>query len=114
MIAPRRRRVPAGALRAVLRAAILALSGVAASGGADALAGATDWPHWRGPDRDGTSAERGLPVEWGSDRNVRWKLALPAISGATPIVTGDLVLLNVGDGDRLELWAVGAGDGKLR
>lgn len=78
------------------------------------FATAADWPHWRGPARDGTSPERGLPVEWGSDRNVRWKVALPAVSGATPIVVGDLVFLNVGDGDRLELWAVGAADGKLR
>jgi outer membrane protein assembly factor BamB len=73
-----------------------------------------DWPHWRGPRHDGTSPDRGLPVEWGSDRNVRWKLALPAVSGATPIVASDLVFLSVGDGERLELWAVGAAGGEVR
>jgi outer membrane protein assembly factor BamB len=79
-----------------------------------ALPAAADWPHWRGPSHDGTSPERGLPVEWGSDSNLLWTLALPGVSAATPIVTGELVLLNVGDGDRLELWAVGAADGAVR
>lgn len=75
---------------------------------------AADWPHWRGPRHDGTSAERGLPVEWGSDANLAWKLPLPGVSGATPIVSGGLVFLHVGDGPKLELWAVGAADGEVR
>jgi len=75
---------------------------------------AADWPHWRGPDHDGTSAERGLPVEWGEGKNVLWKLPLPGVSGATPIVAGGTVFLNVGNGERLELWAVGAADGEVR
>ena len=69
-----------------------------------AIAG--DWPHWRGPERDGTSRETGLPLRWSETENVIWKLPLPDRSGATPIVTGDHVFLNVADGERLALWAV--------
>lgn len=75
---------------------------------------AADWPHWRGPDHDGTSAERGLPVTWSEDENVAWKLPLPGVSGATPIVAGGTIFLNVGSGARLELWAVDAKDGTVR
>jgi outer membrane protein assembly factor BamB len=67
---------------------------------------AGDWPHWRGPQRDGTSTETGLPLRWSETENVAWKLPLPGRSGATPIVVGDRVFLNVSDGERLALWAV--------
>lgn len=82
------------------------------------LAAASDWPHWRGPERNGVSSERGLPTEWRAapgapPRNVAWRLELPAVSGATPIVTDDTVLLNVGLEDALELWAVDARNGSL-
>ncbi len=32
--------------------------------GASAVAAAADWPQWRGPNRDGLSAEKGLLKEW--------------------------------------------------
>ncbi len=119
---------------------------------------ADNWPHWRGPSKNGVSGETGLPVSWratcidapkppaqpaatalpaepqrgrgGRGRggfgeesrpltplncfeikteNVSWKLALPAYSGSTPIIWGDLIFLNVAtaaDRGDLELWAV--------
>lgn len=75
-------------------------------------AAAANWPQWRGPQLNGTSPESGLPVEWGPERNVAWRLALPAWSGSTPIVWGERVFLNVADGDALELWCVERGKGE--
>jgi outer membrane protein assembly factor BamB len=43
------------------------------------------------------------------EQNVAWKLALPAYSGSTPIIWGDMIFLNVAtESNRgvLELWAV--------
>lgn len=57
--------------------------------------GSEDWPHWRGPTRDGVSGETGLPVRWDTEEGVLWKTEMPAWSGATPIVSGDTVFLNV-------------------
>jgi len=54
---------------------------------------AQDWPAWRGPGADGISAERGLPVEWGPEKNVRWKVALPGPGNSTPVVSGDRVFI---------------------
>ncbi len=69
-------------------------------------AGAGDWPHWRGPQMDGTSSETGLPLEWSSDSSVLWQLPLPEVSGSTPVVWGERIFLNVADGEQISLWAV--------
>ena len=71
-----------------------------------ATAGAQNWPHWRGPQMNGVSAETNLPVKWDTKTNITWKLPLPSWSGATPIIWGNYIFLNVADGESLSLWAV--------
>ncbi len=63
--------------------------------GVAAAATAEDWPHWRGPNHDGVSGETGLPVSWNTEDGVVWKLPMPAWSGATPIISGETIFLNV-------------------
>jgi len=72
-----------------------------------------NWPQWRGPDLNGVSAERGLPLKWGAAENITWKLAMPDRSGSTPIVWGERVFLNVAEGDTLALWCVDRSKGTL-
>jgi outer membrane protein assembly factor BamB len=67
---------------------------------------ADNWPQWRGPQLNGISTEKGLPLTWTADSNVAWKLPLPEWSGATPIVWGDSIFLNVAQGSALSLWCV--------
>ena len=67
---------------------------------------AENWPQWRGPDLNGISHETNLPVKWNRQENIAWKLALPSRSGATPIIWGDRVFLNVADKDDIFLWCV--------
>ncbi len=67
---------------------------------------AGDWPQWRGPGLNGISDEKNLPVRWSRDENVAWKLALPSFSGATPIIWGDRIFLNVAEKEDLALWCV--------
>src|SRR5687767_6726139 len=74
--------------------------------GLTASVAAEHWPQWRGPLLNGISGEKGLPVRWSTTENITWKLAVPERSGATPIVWGDHVFLNVGEGSELSLWAV--------
>jgi outer membrane protein assembly factor BamB len=57
------------------------------------LAHAEDWPGWRGPRGDGTSNETGLPIRWAAGENVRWKVSVPGVGHASPIVVGDRVLI---------------------
>ncbi|MCC7153623.1 MAG: PQQ-binding-like beta-propeller repeat protein [Bryobacterales bacterium] len=57
---------------------------------------AGDWPEWRGPNRDGTSAEKGLIDKWSlAGENLAWKA--PYGGRSTPVVFGGrLYLLNAG------------------
>lgn len=57
-------------------------------------AGSDNWPQWRGPLQNGsTPSAKDLPVDFGPAKNVRWKVALPSWSAATPIVWGDTVFV---------------------
>ena len=78
---------------------------------------ADNWPQWRGPHHTGASPEKGLPLKWSTATgdNIAWKLAMPSRSGATPIIWGDTIFLNVATAPggtpeapagELELWAV--------
>jgi outer membrane protein assembly factor BamB len=58
-----------------------------------APAGAGNWPAWRGPNADGISDERNLPVKWSASENIRWKVPLPEEGNSTPIIWGDRVFL---------------------
>jgi len=54
---------------------------------------ASNWPQWRGPDGQGVSAEKDLPVEWTNTTNVKWKTTLPGRGVSSPIVWGDRIFL---------------------
>jgi outer membrane protein assembly factor BamB len=74
---------------------------------------AADWPQWRGPELRGTSPEKGLPVKWSAGEGLAWKLALPTGGGATPIVLGDRIFLNVAEGDTVSLWCLDRKNGTV-
>lgn len=75
---------------------------------------AENWPSWRGPQGNGVSAEKGLPVTWGPDQNIAWKVELPGPAGATPVVWGEQVFLtSVNEAGDLLLICVGT-DGRIQ
>lgn len=63
------------------------------SGAAAGSAFAENWPAWRGPAGNGISTEKNIPAEWGPDKHVAWKVALPGPAGATPVVWGNQIFL---------------------
>jgi outer membrane protein assembly factor BamB len=68
-----------------------------------------NWPAWRGPQANGVSGEKNVPLKWSTEENIAWKLGVPSRSGATPIIWGDHIFLNVATAmttGELELWAV--------
>ena len=56
-----------------------------------AVVHADDWPHWRGPNTSGVSAETGLPVEWSAKSGVAWTASIPGLGISSPIVWRDRV-----------------------
>jgi len=73
-----------------------------------------DWPQWRGPAFNGSSAASGVPASWDTKTNVAWSLAMPDYSGATPIVSGNSIFLSVANGQSLALWSVDRDTGTVR
>ena len=62
---------------------------VAAAGGADKP---LSWPQFRGPGGAGVARGQKPPVEFGPEKNVRWKVVVP--SGlSSPIVAGENLVL---------------------
>ncbi|HEX8149495.1 MAG TPA: PQQ-binding-like beta-propeller repeat protein [Pyrinomonadaceae bacterium] len=64
---------------------------------------AADWAEWRGPARDGVSAEKGLPAKWSpAGEGLAWKA--PYGGRSTPVVMANRVYLfnPYGKGERLQ------------
>ena len=54
---------------------------------------AADWPEWRGPSRDGRSAEINLPVRWSPQgENLAWRI--PIGSRSAPVASGNRIYIN--------------------
>jgi outer membrane protein assembly factor BamB len=66
-------------------AAIVSMSAAAPKG--------SNWAGWRGPEGQGVSDEKNLPVEWSDTKNVRWKTPLPGRGFSSPIIWGNRVFL---------------------
>jgi outer membrane protein assembly factor BamB len=80
------------------------------------VTGATDWPEWRGPSRDGRSPETGLPAGWSpKGENLAWRI--PIGSRSSPVVFGNRVYLLQPFGDlastQERLVAIDADSGKV-
>ena len=54
---------------------------------------ADDWPGWRGPRQDGVATGPAVPWEWSETQNVIWSAPLPGRGHSSPVVVGDLVVL---------------------
>lgn len=62
----------------------------------------TNWPQWRGPNGQGVSVEKGLPVEWSSTKNVKWKTPIAGRGHSSPIVWGKKIFLTTAlDGEAI-------------
>ena len=59
-----------------------------------ALVNADDWTRFRGPNGSGVApAGASVPSEWGDDKNLAWKLALPGPGSSSPIIVGNKVFI---------------------
>lgn len=57
------------------------------------IGGAQNWPQFRGPNTQGHSAEKGLPLKWSATENIAWKMEIPGESWSSPIVWGDRIFV---------------------
>ncbi|MCX5682225.1 MAG: PQQ-binding-like beta-propeller repeat protein, partial [Planctomycetota bacterium] len=73
-----------------------------------------NWPQWRGPQFNGSTAEKGLPDSCAKE-NQLWATDLPGHASATPIVWGDRVFISATDPGTKGVLAMclSAADGKV-
>lgn len=76
----------------------------------------TDWPWWRGPQRNGIAAEgQSPPTSWSETENVVWKADVPGKGHGSPTIVGDRVFLQTAhrDPDRQSVLCFDRKSGKL-
>jgi outer membrane protein assembly factor BamB len=56
---------------------------------------AENWPSFRGPTRQGISAEKNLPLHWHAASNIIWKTSLPGIGWSSPIIWNNHVFITI-------------------
>ena len=79
------------------------------------LYAANIWPDYRGPNHDGHSDAKGLPLQWSDKKNVVWKTAIHGRGWSSPVVADDEVWLTTAtpDGKKLSSLCVDAMTGKF-
>lgn len=67
---------------------------------------AENWPQFRGPEGDGHSDARGLPLVWSETKNVVWKTAIHDRGWSSPVIYGKQIWLTSGTQDGRHLFAL--------
>ncbi|MGH9629432.1 MAG: PQQ-binding-like beta-propeller repeat protein, partial [Bryobacteraceae bacterium] len=73
---------------------------------------ASDWPQFRGPNATGISEETNLPVEFGPEKNVVWKTAVPP-GHSSPSIGGDRIFLTAIEGEKIFTIALERSTGRI-
>jgi outer membrane protein assembly factor BamB len=69
------------------------------------------WPQFRGPNGSGVAEGQKPPVEFGPDKNVKWKIQVPS-GMSSPIIAGDKIILTAFEEGKLYTIAYHRADGK--
>ncbi len=72
---------------------------------------ATDWPQWRGPNRDGTGAAFTEPAKWPEKLTERWKVSVGG-GHSSPVLAGNRIYVHARQQDDEVIAAIDAATGK--
>jgi outer membrane protein assembly factor BamB len=101
-------------LLTTIAALCLCFSTVFVAGSANTAASTSDWPQWRGPERNGTSKESGLLKKWPAEGpKLLWQVDDIGDGYSTPVVVGKRIYLMSNRGMENEfVQALSTQDGK--
>lgn len=60
-----------------------------------------EWPQFRGPDGNGHTAARNLPIHFGEGKAVIWKQAIPGEGHSSPVISGKYIWLTTAETKKL-------------
>ena len=89
------------------------LMGSARLGAQTAGEGDSQWSRFRGPNGSGVADTEGLPIEFGPDKNVAWKTALPP-GHSSPVLTKSDLFVTGFEGDELLTLCLDRRTGEIR
>jgi outer membrane protein assembly factor BamB len=72
-----------------------------------------DWTRFRGPNGSGISSDTGIPAEFGPEKNVVWKAALPD-GLSSPVFSPTSIFVTGFDGDKLLTIAIDRETGRIQ
>src|SRR5262245_33632870 len=79
---------------------------------AAAFTSKADWSQFRGPNGAGVLDDANLPEDFGPERNVVWKTAVPP-GHSSPVLTRDRIFITGFENDRLFTFALDRASGKI-
>lgn len=101
-------------MKQVLFALVLAANALLAPGlNAQAPAGETNWPQWRGPLGTGVAPVGQPPIKWDETTNIVWKVRLLGDGTSTPVIWGDKLFVQAARPASGES-STGSGSGKAK
>ena len=70
--------------------------------------GSADWFQFRGPEGQGVSMAKNIPLKWGIERGVAWKKKLPGKGWSSPVIGEGKVVMTVArqEGEEVSLGVV--------
>ncbi len=99
------RREPAKSLLIMKIPAPILPAGLVALMAIPGIGGTQDWPHWRGPNFNGSAVEQKVPQRFNKSEGVAWSAAMPGDAASTPVVAGRYVFLTSADATTRGLMA---------
>lgn len=74
------------------------------------------WERFRGPNGTGTTDDKNIPLAFGVNENLIWKVELPGVGNSSPVVWGKHLFLQSADidGKQRSLLCVDTTDGSIR
>ena len=85
-----------------LRITLLSIALIAPRLGAEEA----NWPEFRGPNGNGTSASTNLPLHWSEQQNIKWNIPIHDRAWSSPVIWGDQIWLTTATTNGQELFAV--------
>jgi len=65
-----------------------------------------DWPQFRGPDGQGHSDAKNIPIEWSEEENITWKSTVPGQGYSSPVIAGNQIWMTSSQDGGKSLHAV--------
>jgi len=64
------------------------------------------WPQFRGPDGQGHSNAKGIPIEWSEEKNITWKSKIPGEGWSSPVIADNQIWMTSAEDKGKSLHAV--------